>query len=122
MKNFKKFVSLYMTILMMTNYAYASSVTAIQGSVSKIVNAVAYAGYVVAIAMLAFVGMKYAMSPANEKADVKKGSVNYLIGAFFIICASGVANLVAGIAGGGKGNLTTGLAGTIIDAAKNAAN
>ncbi len=120
MKNFKKFVSLYMTILMMTNYAYASSVDAIQGSVTKIVNAIAYAGYAVAIAMLGFVGMKYAMSPANEKADVKKGSVNYLIGAFFIICASGVANIVAGVAAG-EGGLTTGLAGTIIDAAQSAA-
>ena len=109
-----------MTFSMMSTVVFASSVTAIQTSVQSIVNAVSYFGYAIAMAMLAFLGIKYAMSPANEKADVKQGSINYLIGAFFIICASTVANIVVGIAASDGGD-ASGLAGSIIQAGQTAA-
>lgn len=120
MKKINRILSLIMTFSMMSTVVFAGSVGAIQSSVQKIVNAVSYFGYAIAMAMLAFLGIKYAMSPANEKADVKQGSINYLIGAFFIICASTVANIVVGIAGGGGGD-AGGLAGSIIQAGQTAA-
>ena len=98
----------------------SASVTQIRSSVGKIVNAVSYFGYAVAMAMLIFVGIKYAMSPANEKADVKQASVNYLIGAFLIICASTVANVFVDVAASGETS-DKGLANEIIKEAQKAA-
>lgn len=98
----------------------SASVAQIRLSVGKIVNAVSYFGYAVAMAMLIFVGIKYAMSPANEKADVKQASVNYLIGAFLIICASTVANVFVDVAASGETS-DSGLANKIINAAQSAA-
>ena len=98
----KKMMSIFLSICFITsNVVYAGggdSVEAITGSVADIVNAISYFGYAIALAMLAFVGIKYAMAPANEKADVKQGSINYLIGAFLIVCASGVATVFTNIA------------------------
>ena len=124
MKKINKILSLVMTFSMMSTVVFASaeggSVGAIESSVQSIVNAVSYFGYAIAMAMLAFLGVKYALSPANEKADVKQGSINYLIGAFFIICASTVANIVVGIAASGGAD-ASGMASSIIQAAQTAA-
>ena len=119
MKKFNKIIGMFMTISMSNSCVFAT-VGEIQGKVTQIVNVIAYFGYAIAFGMLAFIGIKYVMSPANEKADVKRGAINYLIGAFFIICASGVANLFAGIATSG-GGATTGLADKIIQAGQTAA-
>ena len=123
MKNMKKFVSVFLTIAMVCgvvdSVVFASSVSDISNSVTKIVKAVAYVGYALAIAMLAFLGIKYAMAPANEKADVKQASTNYAIGAFLIFCASSIAALFAKIAAGS--DPTTGLGSTIVNAAVTAA-
>lgn len=122
-KNINKITSHFLTFLMLFsfigNVVFASATSDISASVGKIVNAVAFLGYAIAFGMLAFIGIKYVLSPANEKADVKQGSINYLIGAFFIFCASGVANLIVGIAttSGDSG----GLASDIISAAQGAA-
>ena len=95
------------------------SVEQITSSVSQIVNAIAYFGNAVAAAMLIFVGIKYATAPANEKADVKTNSFNYLIGAFLIFSASMVASLFVNIASNNAEDTGT-LATTIIEAAQEA--
>ena len=109
-----------MTFSMTFSVVFASAVSDISASVQKIVNAVSYFGYAIAMGMLVFLGIKYAMSPANEKADVKQGSINYMIGAFFIIGAATVANIVVGIAASGGGD-AGGLATSIIQAGQTAA-
>ena len=113
----KKIMNVFMTtfmVLSMSSVAFASE-EAISESVGKIVNAVSYFGYAIAIGMIVYIGAKYAMSPANEKADVKQGTINYLIGAFFIICASTVASLFVNIAAG-EGTGVSGLASSIVGA------
>lgn len=123
-KSVNKVISRFLTfsmVITLTNNNVFASVAGISNSVGKIVNAVAYIGYAMAFGMLAFLGIKYVLSPANEKADVKQGSINYLIGAFFIFCASGVANLIAGIATSGGGGDAGGMASSIISAAQTAA-
>lgn len=108
-------------MLVAGSIAYAGdSVAQINSSVNKIVDAVAYFGYAIAFIMLIYVGIKYAMSPANEKADVKQGTINYLIGAFLIICASTVANIFVEVAASGETSNAT-LADKIISAAQSAA-
>ena len=114
-------VACAMIIIGTVTYAGDSaSVTQIRSSVNQIVDAVAYFGYAVAVAMLIFVGIKYAMSPANEKADVKQASVNYLIGAFLIICAATVANIFVDVAASGETSDRS-LADEIIKKAQSAA-
>lgn len=56
-------------------------------------------GYVVAVGMLIYIGIKYMMSSANDKADLKKGSVNYVIGAVLVAAAATVAGAFQTIGG-----------------------
>ena len=52
--------------------------------VNDILGVIQWAGYAIAIGMLIYIGIKYMMSSANEKADVKKAAINYAIGAVVI--------------------------------------
>ena len=54
---------------------------------------VQWIGWGIAIGMLIYIGIKYMMASANEKADLKKGAINYVIGA--ILIASGTSVVVA---------------------------
>ena len=57
---------------------------------NKVLGYVQWFGYVIAVGMLLFIGIKYMMSSANEKADLKKGSINYVIGAVLVATAATV--------------------------------
>lgn len=101
MKKFmKKYISVIYTVMMLQSVVYADAAGEIKGTVSAIVNVVAYFGYAVALGMLAYIAIKYMLSAASDKANMKQGLINYLIGAFLIAGASFVANTVAGFAGG----------------------
>jgi TRAP-type C4-dicarboxylate transport system permease small subunit len=56
--------------------------------VAQILGAIRWFGYAIALGMLLYIGIKYMMSAANEKADLKKGSINYVIGAVVVVAAS----------------------------------
>ncbi len=121
MRKMKKIASIVLTISLLCsmfgNVVYATnSVSTIQTKVNTIVDAIAYFGYAVAVAMFLFVGIKYTMAPANEKADVRLWSINYLIGAFLIFCASGVTTIFAEIAlGDNKSQTAESMATTIVE-------
>lgn len=123
----KKFLRVYLTIMMactmMQSVVFAdTSAEKISAMIPKILNAIAFAGYAVALGMLIYIGAKYTLAAANEKADLKQGVVNYLIGIVVIVSASAIANIVSAIAvGGNAGKDASGLAGAIIEAATNAA-
>ena len=78
----KKIVSVLLTLAMlatMASVAFAvpvsiGAVTLEHGgtAVSKILGAIQWIGYAFAIGMLIYIGIKYTMSAANEKADLKK--------------------------------------------------
>ena len=57
---------------------------------SKVLGYIQWFGYVIAVGMLLYIGIKYMMSSANEKADLKKGSVNYVIVAVLVATAATV--------------------------------
>lgn len=122
----KRFISAFLTfsmvMIMMGNTVFASSADKIQNSIlPKILNAVAYAGYAIALGMLLYLGAKYTLSAANEKADVKQGAIAYLIGVVLIVGASVFANTVSAIAAGGNAGSASSMAGTIIQKATDAA-
>ena len=54
------------------------------GTVNKVLGAIQWIGYAIAVGMLLYIGIKYVMASANEKADLKNSLVRYLIGAILI--------------------------------------
>lgn len=92
----KKIISVLMTISLlaaMGNSVLAMSITpnstlnGVMGIILGIVQAIAFA---FATGMLLYIGIKYTMASANEKADLKKGSISYVIGAVIIFAATGL--------------------------------
>lgn len=60
---------------------------------------VQFFGYALAIGMLLYIGIKYMMASANEKADLKKGSINFVIGAILVAAASTIVGIFKDIGG-----------------------
>ena len=75
-----------------------SGVSALDGVLSGILGAVQVIGYAFAVGMLLYVGIKYVMASANEKADLKKGSISYVIGAVIIFGASALVGILQNLA------------------------
>ena len=108
----KKIVSILLTLAIMAtmmSVAFATAEgnipaitpTTIGGNaVSKILGAIQWVGYVFAIGMLLYIGIKYMMSAANEKADLKKGAINYVVGAVLVVGASAIFGWLAEFAEG----------------------
>ena len=95
---------LVITIILITTIVYAfeseldpfppSAPSEVYEPVGSILGAIHYVGYAIAIGMLIYIGIRYTMAAANEKADLKQMSVNYAIGAFIIAGASGLFQLI----------------------------
>lgn len=60
--------------------------------VQTILGAIQWIGYAIAIGMLIYIGIKYVGAAANEKAELKKASINYVIGAIIIAGAVTICN------------------------------
>lgn len=112
-KKNKKIISLVMTVLMILlsfsiTYAngFPSGLTPASEKVgndiknmgNKATGYVLWAANAVAMGMLIYVGIRYAMAPANERADIKGGTIKYLIGAIIIFGATGVFAIIKSIA------------------------
>ena len=95
----KKLVSILLTLAMMATMmsftfampddlndisATVSSASGLSGAVKTVLGAIQWIGYAFAIGMLIYIGIKYMMSAANEKAELKKGLINYIIGAILV--------------------------------------
>ena len=96
----KKFVSVMLTLAIMATLfgtVFADAIPSINDgpasshfgtTASVVLGLVRFIGYALAIGMLIYLGIKYVTSSANEKADLKKGSINYVIGAIIIAAAT----------------------------------
>lgn len=65
-----------------------------QGVAGNVVGTMQWVGYAIAVIMLVYIGIKYVMASANEKADLKSSLVKYVIGAVLIIFAVTIAGWV----------------------------
>lgn len=114
----RKYISFLSILTMFQNVILASEAqdasAMIKSKVGTFVNIIAYFGYAVALGMLAYIAMKYMMSAASDRANMKQGAINYLIGAFLIAGASTIATAVVSIVANGKG--ADDIAGDIIGA------
>ena len=117
-KNVKRIISILLTLVMVVSMAsvvfastYSSSniptpsnVTAKVGDLgtvrSRVLGFVQWIGYAFAVGMLIYIGIKYVMASANEKADLKKGAINYVIGAVIIF---GFSLIIGGLSSLGSG-------------------
>ena len=93
----KKLVSILLGLTMsvtMCSVVFANglptfkTMTALNPVISAILGVVQVIGYAFAMGMILYLGIKYTMASANEKADLKKGSISYVIGAVIIFGAS----------------------------------
>ena len=103
----KRVISVLLTLAMLatmfsTVFALPGDLTSVDpkleqgsGAVSKILGAIQWIGYAFAIGMLIYIGIKYTMSAANEKADLKKGLINFVIGAVIIAGAATICGWLA---------------------------
>ena len=62
--------------------------------IQDILGAIQWIGYAFAIGMLVYVGIKYTMSAANEKANLKGGLINWIIGAILVAGVSTICGWV----------------------------
>lgn len=73
--------------------------TTIRAASKNIINAVAWFAYAIALGTLIFIGIKYVLSGANEKATIKGMLPKYLIGIALIVCCTTIVQIVVNIAG-----------------------
>jgi hypothetical protein len=110
----KKIMSILMTFAMlfsMCNVVLATETTETKGPTigtytgggsklaSNVLGFVQFVAYGIALGMLMYVGIKYVMASANEKADLKAALVKYVIGAILIASASTIMGWVMSIGG-----------------------
>ncbi|MBQ8299088.1 MAG: hypothetical protein IJX99_04350 [Clostridia bacterium] len=104
----KKFISLLMTVAMVlgiSSIAFATTFdvtptggTGMQNIGKNVLGYIQWFGYAVAVGMLLYIGIKYMMASANEKADLKKGSISYVIGAIIVVAASTLFGILGTVA------------------------
>ena len=64
---------------------------------NTIIGVIQIVGVAIAVIMLIWLGVKYVSASPNEKADVKKGAMIYVVGAVMILAATGVLGIVKNI-------------------------
>lgn len=66
--------------------------------VGKIIGFIQYAAWAIAIGMIIYIGIKYMMSGAGEKAKVKETLLPYLVGAICVGAATTIASFAMNFA------------------------
>lgn len=62
--------------------------------VSDVLGFLQFAGFAIAVGMTIYAGMKYMMSAANEKAELKESSIRLVTGAIIVAGVSGLFPLI----------------------------
>lgn len=70
--------------------------TKVQGIGNKILGVVQVVAVTIAVIMLVVLAIKYLTSSPNEKADVKKSAITYVIGAVVLFGSSGLLQVIKG--------------------------
>ena len=66
---------------------------------NSIIGVVQVIGIAIAVIMLIFVAIKYLTSAPNDKAEIKKHAVVYVVGAIVLFGASGILGIIKQFAG-----------------------
>lgn len=103
------------TIAMACGMVFASSISvpeatnggvgAISGTVSNVIGVVTYICYAASVILLVYLGIKFITSAPDAKADIKKMSITYVIGAVLVFAAGVILNVIRNLA---SSTITTG--------------
>lgn len=80
-----------------------SSDSAMENVGKVIISYVTSAAMVIAVVMVAILGIKYMMGSVEEKAEYKKTLIPLLVGAVLVFGASAIAKIIIGLAGSFSG-------------------
>lgn len=67
------------------------SIAEMTGRILGIIQVIAVA---ITVGMLLYIGIKYMLSAADEKANLKQASINYIIGAFIVFAAPSLFRII----------------------------
>ncbi len=81
--------------------------TEVQGGVQTVLGAAQWIGFIVGIAMIIYVGIKYLTAGAGKKAEVKSTMIPILVGAALVALAPTIANWIFGMFAGDTTATTT---------------
>lgn len=90
------------------NLGEGKEVTTMTNSVNIVLSYIQYIGYAISVGMLLYIGIKYTMSAANERAELKKGAINWIIGAIMIAGMTTIVTALMSISGSMSGTSQTG--------------
>lgn len=111
-----KFLISMIVMLTIPGLVFADdSYNTIQNVSTAMLNAIQWFGYAIAVGILIYMGIKYVMSGANEKAELKGTFSKYLIGIALIVMCTLIASAVAKIANTDGKNDAGGLVDTGFD-------
>ena len=109
----KRFISIVLALAMMASMSSmalaidnpfdnvnAVPISGAENAVGSILGFVQWVGYAIAVGMLIYIGIKYMMASANEKADLKAGSVKYVIGAIIVAAAATICGWIVSFGDG----------------------
>ena len=101
MKKMMIYLLIIVTMLILPNEVFAfggirtpnpTPLAGTKSMVETILGVLQWAGFAIATGMIIYIGIKYTMSAANEKAELKQSVINYVIGAIVIGGAATIAN------------------------------
>lgn len=72
----------------------SSGATAVKNILGTALDIVRYVGIGIALIILMYIGAKVIMASPSEKANIKQYAINYVIGAFILIGASGILTII----------------------------
>jgi len=83
------------------DYGFKASDSGIENEVTKvealgngIIGIIQIVGVAVGVIMLIILGVKYMTSASSEKADIKKKSIIYIVGAILVFSSTGILQLI----------------------------
>ena len=71
--------------------------TTVTDTGNKVLGYIQVVGTFIAVGVLMFLGIKYMTASANEKADVKKSIIPYIIGAVVLLAAVNIVPVISSI-------------------------
>ena len=83
----------------------------IEPAVSEVLGYVQFIGYAIALGMILYIGIKYMMSVAQERANLKKGAFAYIFGAILLAGATTILPIIIGVGTGKNSNNTPNTSG-----------
>lgn len=94
-------ICLFMSILTLTSYglAYATEQDAIGNILNSILRVLTWFAYAIAIGFAIYIGIKYVIAPADEKARLKGMAPKYLLGIGLVVFCFTIASTAAKISG-----------------------